>query len=327
MAFLLLLLGVAGCGSRTPLARFSYTQIHMGSPARIVLYAPDENQAKAAAKAAFARLAELDSILSDYRQDSETNRLCDAPAGVWTPVSPDLFRVLERAREISGQTDGAFDCTVGPLVRLWREARKAGRLPDPEQLADAQARVGWELVELDTEGRRARLLARGMRLDFGGIGKGYGADEAIETMRGLGVTRCLVDFGGDLAAADPPPGEAFWRVSVETGYGPGPRPVVRAVHCGVATSGDTEQFVELGGERFSHIVDPATGLGLTTRTAATVVAPDGATADALASAVCVLGPERAAEVVRRERGIGLRVVVDGEAQSLGRDAGRIRAGE
>lgn len=326
MGSLLLLLGLPGCAERTGLARFSYTQIHMGSPARIVLFAPDEARAKAAARAAFARIAELDAALSDYRQDSETNRLCARPAGDWTPVSGDLFRVLARAGEISEQTGGAFDCTVGPLVRLWREARRDGRLPDTDELRQASGRVGWRLVELDAGERRARLMRDGMRLDFGGIGKGFAADEAVGVLRGHGLGRCLVDFGGDLAAGDPPPGERFWKVEIETGYGAGPRPVVWAANCGVATSGDTEQFVELGGVRYSHILDPATGLGLTTRTAATVVAPDGATADALASAVCVLGPARAREVLGGVRGVGVRVVAGGEAFRFGRQSGRIGAG-
>ena len=322
MAVFLLLLG--GCGSAAPLSRFTYTQIHMGSPARIILYAPDEGRARAAARAAFDRLEELDSVLSDYRQDSETNRLCAGPAGRWTPVSADLFRVLERAGGISEQTGGAFDCTVGPLVRLWRGARRAGALPEAGAIAEARGRVGWRLVELDSVGRRVRLMAEGMQLDFGGIGKGYGADEAVATMRGLGVARCLVDFGGDLAAGDPPPGESYWRVEIETGYGSGPRPVVLAANCGVATSGDTEQFVEIGGARYSHILDPATGVGLSTRTAATVLAPDGAAADALATAVCVLGPERAGGLLGREGGVGVRVVVDGRASRFGPLEGRIR---
>lgn len=295
----------------------------MGSPARIILFAPDEAQARAAARAAYARLAELDAILSDYRQDSETNRLCAQPADDWTPISADLFRVLDRAGGISEQTDGAFDCTVGPLTRRWRQARTEGRLPQPQELSELRSRVGWRLVELDPQAQACRLAAEGIQFDFGGIGKGYAADRAVEVMRRMGVPRCLVDFGGDLAAGDPPPGERAWRVEIETGYGSGPRPIVRVANAGVATSGDTEQFIEFRGQRYSHILDPATGLGLTTRTAATVVAPDGATADALASAVCVLGPERATTLLRKERGVGVRMVTDAEVVRFGREAGAI----
>ncbi len=318
------ILGSGGCGSnsatKTGLTRFTYSQIHMGSRARIILYAPDEPRARVAARAAYAKIAELDSILSDYRQDSEINRLCaggDGKSGGWTPISADLFRVLERAGEISALTDGAFDCTIGPLSMLWRQTRQQGELPPPAQLAKTRSRVGWHLVRLDRDTRSAALEAEGMRIDFGAIGKGYAADRAVEVLRELGINRCLVDFGGDIAAGDPPPGETAWRIEIETGFGSGVQPVVLAANRGVATSGDLEQAVEVGGQRYSHILDPATGLGLTRPTAATVIAPDAATADALASAVCVLGPERTREVVGMMPGVGVRLVVGGRVFRFG----------
>ncbi|VAX42820.1 FAD:protein FMN transferase [hydrothermal vent metagenome] len=316
------ILGPGGCNSagKTGLTRFTYAQIHMGSRARIILYAPDEPQARLAARAAYAKIAELDSILSDYRQDSEISRLCAGEmgeVGEWTPISADLFRVLERAEEISALTDGAFDCTIGPLSMLWRQARQQGELPPPARLAEARSRVGWHLVRLDRDTRSAALDADGMRIDFGAIGKGYAADRAVEVLRELGISRCLVDFGGDIAAGDPPPGETVWRIEIETGYGSGVRPVVLAARCGIATSGDIEQAVAIGGQRYSHILDPETGLGLTVPTAATVIAPDAATADALASAVCVLGPERTREIIDNLPGIGVRLVVAGRVFRYG----------
>lgn len=295
----------------------------MGSRARIVLYAEDEPQARAAAGAAFARLAELDAVLSDYRQNSEVSRLCTQPAGVWTPVSADLFRVLTRAQEFAESSGGAFDHTVGPLSLLWRQARRNQQLPPASDLEHARARVGWRLVGLD-EGRRAvRMEREQMRIDFGAIGKGFGADEAILAMRPLGVSRALVDIGGDMAVGDPPPGQPAWRIEIESGYGDGPRPVVYAANEGVATSGDTEQFVEIGGIRYSHILDPRSGFGLTTRTAATVIARDGASADTLASAACVLGPEQVFERFGRTAGFGVRMMVDGVESRFGSESLRI----
>ena len=324
-----------GCGTGTgravdsppsfspSLSRFSYSQIHMGSKARIVLYAEDEPQARAAAGAAFARLAELDAVLSDYRQNSEVSRLCAQPAGVWTPVSADLFRVMKRAQEIAEASDGAFDHTVGPLSLLWREARRNQQLPSASDLEHARERVGWRLVRLDSGQRAVRMEREQMRIDFGAIGKGFGADEAILAMRPYGVSRALVDIGGDMAAGDPPPGQSAWRIEIESGYGDGPRPVVYAANEGVATSGDTEQFVEIGGTRYSHILDPRTGFGLTTRTAATVIARDGATADAFASAACVLGPERMLEHLGLTSGFGVRMMVDGIESRFGSESKRI----
>jgi thiamine biosynthesis lipoprotein len=318
-------LGPAGCAParEADLSRYSYTQIHMGVETRVVLYATDEPAARSAAAAAFARVARLDAVMSDYRQDSELNRLCEAPAGRWTPISDDLYGVLELALQVSQATDGAFDCTVGPLSRLWREARRDGILPDPQRLAAARARVGWRLLGLDPVARAANLRAAGMRLDLGGIGKGFAAQEASRVLRERGVPRHMVALAGDVTAGAPPPGESGWRVVVETGYGAAARPLARLADASISTSGDAEQFVEIGGVRYSHVLDPRTGLGLTTRTAATVVAPDGASADALASAACVLGPDAAAAVLDRTPGVGVRMVVDGVEHRFGPAAGLI----
>lgn len=319
--------GLGGCGTASDrhLARFAYTQIHMGVETRVILYAPDEAVAKDAASAAFARIATLDGVMSDYRQDSEIVRLCARPAGVWTPVSVDLFRVLTRAREISEWSSGAFDCTVGPLSSLWRAARRNHRLPEASETLAARQAVGWRLVELDPRTRAVRLGVEGMHLDLGGIGKGFAADAAVEVLRSRGARRCLVALAGDVRAGSPPPGETGWRVAVETGYGSGPAPFVRLANAGVSTSGDTAQYIEIEGERYSHILDPGTGLGLTSRTAATVVAPDATTSDAMASAVCVMGPERASAALRGGTGIGVRMMVDGREYRFGPRASLIQS--
>ncbi len=273
------------------LQRFDYTEIIMGVEARVVLYAPDEIEARRAARAAFDRMAQLDAVMSDYRPDSELMRATRAASSGPVAISDDLCRVLVRAQELSEATGGVFDVTIGPLAGLWREARRSGRLPDPDALESARRRVGRELVIIDPDAGMLELTEPGMRLDLGGIGKGFAADEAVAVLAGLGVTRCLVDLGGDIAAAAPPPGTAGWRITLDGD----PSVVIELDGRGVATSADTQQFVMIDGTRYSHIVDPRTGLGVTNRLSVTVVAPDAATADALASAVSVLGRD---EVVR-----------------------------
>ena len=277
----------------------------MGIEARIVLYAPGEEAAARAARAGFARIALLDSLLSDYRVDSELNRLSAASGGPPVRVSEELFFVLSRAQEIARLSDGAFDVTSGPLVRLWREARRTGVLPSPEQRREASARSGWSYLVLDSAARTARLLRPGMQLDLGGIAKGYAADEALAALRAEGVERALVELGGDIVAGAPPPGAGGWRVALFDAAGSAPWPPL--AHAALSTSGDTEQFVEIGGVRYSHVVDPATGLGLTGRVAASVLAPDGITADALSTALTVLGVERGEAVAARFP--GARVLV------------------
>src|SRR5205807_2426091 len=157
-------------------------------------------------QAAFARVASLDASMSDYRQESELMRLCAKAGGPPVRVSDELFFVLRRAEEVSRRSDGAFDVTVGPVVRLWRRARRTQKLPDRDQLAQALARVGYKNVRLDARARTVQLLKPGMQLDLGGIAKGYAADEALKALKKHGVTRALVAAGGDVAMSGPPPG-------------------------------------------------------------------------------------------------------------------------
>lgn len=271
----------------------------MGVPFRIVLYAANDSQARAAASVAFDRLRELDSILSDWDDSSELMRLCArAGDGSWQQVSDDLMRVLELAQRLARRSRGAFDITVGPFVRLWRKARKTSELPRPEELSRAGAAVGIRYVRLRPQERRVLLEKRGMLLDLGGIAKGYAADAALGALRQSGIRSALVDGGGDIAVGDAPPGESGWRIAVAPLSGRGqPSRVLILANMAVATSGDVWQFVEIGGRRYSHIVDPRTGVGLTDRLSVTVVARSGATADALATAVSVLGPEAGVRLV------------------------------
>jgi len=162
-------------------------------------------------------------------------------------------------------------------------------LPDPHRLDEARRLVSYRLVDLDVRRHRVRLLQRGVRLDLGGIAKGYAVDEALRLLSDLGLARSLVDAGGNVVAGDAPPGESYWRVAVaplRSGDAPGHQ--VRLRRAAVATSGDAWQFAILDGQRYSHIVDPRTGMALSGRRSTTVVAHDGMTADAWATALNVL---------------------------------------
>lgn len=278
----------------------------MGVEARIVIAGLDEARARDAAAAAFARLAELEDVLSDYRPTSEASRL-GRTHDVWVPISGDLFRVLDQSKALHASTDGAFDVTVGPFVELWRAARRDGTLPPIPAVGDARSSVGMDGVRLDPASRSAMLERPDMRLDFGGIGKGFAAQEAITTLAEHGADRALVAIAGDIAAGGPPSEGTAWIVEVEPIDGS--RPVLLdLVHRSTSTSGDTEQFLEVDGVRYSHIIDPLTGLGTTERRRATVVGPDGAVVDALSSALCIVPWEEIAAVVERHPGVEARVV-------------------
>jgi thiamine biosynthesis lipoprotein len=282
----------------------------MGTRFKLILYAPDEASAGRAAQAAFERIAALDGIMSDYRPTSELMRLCQKAGGDPIPVSEDLFFVLSRSQELSRRTDGAFDVTIGPIVRLWRRARKIHELPDSEDLARARALVGHNNMRLDPKARAVQLLKPGMQLDLGGIAKGYAADAALAVLKRHGVTRALVAAGGDVAVSGPPPEAEGWTVGIAPLEDPDSKPnrYLLLQDAAVSTSGDAEQYVEIDGKRYSHIVDPKTGIGLVGRISATVMARNGTTADGLATAVCVLGPERGLALVEATEGAAALIV-------------------
>ncbi len=291
------------------LKRFTFDEPHMGTRFQLTVYSPDEATASKAAKAAFARIAELDGIMSDYRPASELMRLCAKAGGEPVPVSPELFCVLEKAQKVSRLSDGAFDVSVGPVVRLWRLARRSQRLPDPEQLAQARALVGWQNIKLDPAKRTVQLLKPGMQLDLGGIGKGYAADEAHKVLHAHGITRALVAAGGDVTVTDPPPDAPGWTIAI---YPLEPDKEKTAPHmvlknASISTSGDLQQFVEINGIRYSHIVDPRTGIGLVGRMSATVIAPTGIQADSLTKVLAVLGAEKAFPILARIPGVTARL--------------------
>jgi len=296
-------------GEASP-GRFEYSQVQMGVPFKLVLYAHDERIANRAAKAAFARIKQLNGILSDYDEKSELSKLSStAGSGKSMAISDDLRFVLRRSQRLSKQSAGAFDVTVGPLVRLWRRARRRKRMPALQRLAEASKAVGYRFLQLDLPGRTARLLQPGMRLDLGGIAKGYAADQALAVLQKMGVRRALVDGGGDIALGDPPPGKDGWRIGVAPLNAKAkPSRYLTLRNRAVATSGDAWQFVELNGKRYSHIVNPATGLGLTDRSSVTIVAPDCITADSLASAVSVLGPVKGIALVDKTKGVSAFIV-------------------
>lgn len=286
------------------LERFEYTEYHMGVDVRIVVYAPNRAAAESSCADAFETFAALDTIMSDYRPNSEIMRLCATAAGPPVTVSKDLFTVLQRAQEVARRSDGAFDVTCGPLITLWRKARKTHILPAAAEIAQAQAVVGWRKLRLNVTRRTAQLRVRGLKLDLGGIAKGYADDRAQETLKRHGITRALVEAGGDIVVSGPPPGAKGWRIRVaNAGPGLNAGAVTGAAtllfaHCAVSTSGDTEQSVEIGGRRYSHIVDPRTGQALTDRIQVTIVARDGITSDSLSTAVSVLGSERGRTLVK-----------------------------
>jgi FAD:protein FMN transferase len=289
--------------------RFVFEKAEMAVPFRITLYAPDAASARAAADAAFARVEVLNGILSDYDPDSELSRLSRTSGeGRAVPVSTPLWQVLERSQALAVESGGAFDVTVGPLVNLWRRMRRQRTLPTAELLAEMRGRVGYQHLRLVPESRSVELLRPEMRLDVGGIAKGFAADEALAVLKARGFPRALVAASGDIVAGDAPPGEEGWRVAIESLAGREVRgPVLLLANQAVSTSGDAYQYVEIDRVRYSHILDPRTGIGLTHRSLVTVVAADGLTADGLDTTIDILGAEEGLRLAEKHPGCAVYV--------------------
>jgi thiamine biosynthesis lipoprotein len=295
--------------ARPELLRYESVEPHMGTLVRITVYAPDEQVAKRAFRAAFDRIRDLDRILSDYLPDSELNQLTKADAGRAVRVSEDLFVVLAASQELAEATGGAFDITQGPVVRLWREARATARLPDPAALEDAARRSGFRKLHLDAGHRSVTFDTNGMALDVGANGKGYAASEAIEVLSGLGVSSALVAVSGDLAFSDAPPGQRGWRIAVHSGERlPGVPGTLELTNAAVSTSGSSEQHVDVNGRRFSHIIDPASRMGLVDDITVTVIARHGLDADGLDTAVSVLGADRGLAFIESRPGTAALII-------------------
>jgi thiamine biosynthesis lipoprotein len=271
----------------------------MGTRVRIIVYARSPEEAQRGQAAAFAKIKLVDQLMSDYNPESELSKLSASAGSGPQRVSPELFDVLQASLRTAELSDGTFDITAGPLVRLWRRSRKDGKLPSPVEIAAAKALVDYRQLVLDTQQRTAELKKPGMLLDVGGIAKGYACDIALAALRDCGMPIALVDTGGGMALGDPPPGRPGWRIGM---IGDSSRVLVLS-NCGVSTSGDIEQFVEIDGKRYSHVIDPATGLGLTNRAMATVIAPDGLTSDALDTPICIMGAERGLKMASSQIGV------------------------
>jgi len=285
-------------GPRLRSANSGY-RIVMGTFANITAVAADSGTARASVEAAFSQLKRVDELMSDYKANSQLSQVNRDAFKEPVHVDDDLFEVLDIAVEYSRQTNGAFDVTVGPVVELWREAEETGVLPPEEDIAQAGSKVGFEKLILDRENKTVRFEVDGMRLDLGGIAKGYAIDLAVEAMQKRGAIGGLVDVGGDVRCFGPPSdSKESWLVglqdpSVENQL----LLVLKLRDMAVATSGGYRRFAEIDGKKYSHIINPVAGSTADELVSVSIVARTATAADALATAVSVLGREKGLELV------------------------------
>jgi thiamine biosynthesis lipoprotein len=291
------------------LNRYESVEPHMGTLVKITLYTRDEDEAREAFTAAFSRIRALDQTLSDYKPDSELNRLASSAVATTVRASRDLIRVLAASQALAEATGGAFDVTQGALIRLWREARASGSLPGEDALREASARGGYRKLHVDAAAGTVRIDSPGMRLDVGAIGKGYAASEALAVLSGRGIRSALVAISGDLAFSGAPPGSRGWRIDIHSAEVRSDIPaIVELTNAAVSTAGASEQHLDAGGRRYSHIVDPATRSGLTDDLTVTVIARNGLDADGLDTAISVLGVKKGLALIESRRDAAALIV-------------------
>jgi FAD:protein FMN transferase len=260
----------------------------LGTFVTITVHGTDREKLQRAVDAAFTEFEKVDALLSVHRSDSELAQLnaSDGPA----LVSPELFDAMKTAIALAAKTGGAFDPTIGPLAGLWGFLWREYRLPPEAELERVLPLVGYTNLILKLN--REITLKKGMRLDFGGIGKGMAVDRAIEVLRRAGIDSAMVKAAGDLRVIGLPPGKKFWIVQTEDPAKRGKREMIRLRSGALSTSGSYENFFVANGRRYSHILDPRTGLPVQGLASCTVFAPTCTESDALATAFFVLGVEQ-----------------------------------
>ena len=268
--------------------------ITMGTFARVLVVAPDRATAEKSVEAAFSIFDRVEALMSDYDPDSQISAVNRRAFIEPVAVDAEVFEVLSAALDYSRLSDGAFDITVGPVVQLWRSARQSGRAPTADAIERARSRVGWRHLELDAEHRTVRFALEGMLLDLGGIAKGYAIDKAAQAMRQAGALGGMIDIGGDLVCfGRPVGGKALWFLGLQD-----PDDYEKMLlrlkidDRAVATSGDYRRYVVIDDKKHSHIINPATADSTNDLSSVTLIAPTAMQADALATAVSVLGPEK-----------------------------------
>ncbi len=276
----------------------------MGTHVSINLWLdPGHSAAEAgeAMQAAFDEIARLETVMSEWQPTSEVSRLNAAAGGEALVVSPELFRVLERSVEVSRISDGAFDISFHGVGQLW-SFKPGARPPSPEDIAAKLPLVGWRAIELDPATRKARLAKPGMMVGLGAIAKGYAVDQASELLRARGFVNHVVEGGGDTYVSGTKGGKP-WMVGIQDPDRKGVIGALPSSDISVVTSGDYERFFEFEGKRYAHILDPRTGYPVEESKSCksvTAVAPNATDADALTTAIAVMGPVEGMRFVERQ---------------------------
>ena len=285
------------------LKRFEFSENKMGSPFNLIFYYTDSAEAKRIADECFSIVDSLNTIFSDYSSESEVGKLASQKNYVNLKVSNELYSMILRSKQTWIRSGKTFDITIGALTQLWRKAKSEKRFPPETEIKEAKQSTGFQNLVINKETKTISFNKKGMRLDFGGIVKGYAAQRVIEHLKTKNISIALADAGGDIVMSNPPPGKKGWIVGInipesETELWD---KKLELKNCAVATSGDVYRYTIHNGVKYSHIIDPRTGYGVTSQRNVTVIAKDGATADWLATACSILPIQKALQLAKKEK--------------------------
>ena len=299
-------------GNKRRIEADSGYRLVMGTFAHLKAIANDEDTAERCVEAAFAELKKVDDLMSDYKGESEISEVNRDAFKRAVKVSKSTFEVLQKSLEFSRLSGGAFDITIAPLAELWRTAAESNSVPTEAELADARSKVGYEKLILDANVMTVRFTVEGMKLDLGGIAKGYAIDRAVEAMQAGGATGGMVDVGGDIRCFGlPPKGKKTWRIGLQNptetdsdeetlaGVADQVLMVLKLTDAAIATSGGYRRFFLIEGKKYSHIVNPDTATSAGGLSSVTIISQNALDADALATSVSVMGPEKGLSLIEK----------------------------
>lgn len=283
------------------LVRYEASHRAMGTSFTLVIYGQRSAYLQEVCTQVFQEIDELDDQMSNYKSSSELSSINREAARHAVMVEPRLFRLIQDSLEYSRSSGGAFDITVGPLMKAWGFFRGQGRLPSKAELAGVLKEIGYQHIKLDASARTIRFDAPGIEIDLGAIAKGYAVDRAVEVLRDNGISRALVSSGtSSLYALGSPPGEHGWNISVRNPLDTNKAAcVLRLQNLSLAVSGDYEKFFKLGGKVYAHIMDPHTGMPVENMLSTAVVSPSATDSDALSTSFFVEGPGAARHYLAR----------------------------
>ncbi|MCD5401924.1 FAD:protein FMN transferase [candidate division NPL-UPA2 bacterium] len=314
IGFGLLLFGCQEAGAAPEHRTLRETRFLLGTTVEITIKGEEEARARQAIHHAFREIEKIHNLMNPFCEDSELSRLNREGAEGPVELGPDTFRVIQKSLRLSELSQGAFDITIAPLLRLWDAARKRGQLPGREELQKTLALVNYQNILFDEEKRTVKFREKGMSLNLGGIAKGYAVDKAVEKLRYWGIERAIVNAGGDIYLLGRPWERDFWVIGLKHPRRRGAiLGTIKARDEAMVTSGDYEDYFILDGQRFSHLLDPRKGRPVEGVLSVTVLAENTLKADGLSTAIFVLGPKKGLELANRLAGVET-IIVSEDAQ-------------